>query len=108
MVTKGSSQVVELVHGLHEESPRVMELEVGLHHECPGSDDRSPGVVKLVMRLHHGSPKVVKLEVGLHQGCFIREQEVSRGSEASDEASPPKMQEGEVHDGTSPWEFQGA
>ena len=31
---------------------------------------------------------------------------MSRGGEASDRASPPKMQEGEVHDGTSPWEFQ--
>ena len=35
---------------------------------------------------------MVKLEVGLHQGCFIREQEVSRGGEASDGASPPKIQ----------------
>ena len=31
---------------------------------------------------------------------------MSRGGEASDGASPPKMQAGEVHDGTSPWEFQ--
>ena len=23
-------------------------------------------------------------------------------------ASPPKIQEGEVYDGTSPWEFKGA
>ena len=29
------------------------------------------------------------------------------GGEVSDRASPPKMQEGEVHDGTSLWEFQG-
>ena len=58
-------------------------------------------MVKLVMGLHHGSPTVVKLEVGLHRGCYIREHEVSRGGEASDGASPPKMQEGEVHDGTS-------
>ena len=42
---------------------------------------------------------MVKLELGLHQGCYIREHEVSR-------ASPPKMQEDEVYDGTSPWEFQ--
>ena len=48
-------------------------------------------MVKLVMGLHHGSPKVVKLKIGIHQGCFIREQEVFRGNEASDEASPPKM-----------------
>ena len=27
--------------------------------------------------------------------------------EASVGASPPKVREGEVHDGTSPWEFQG-
>ena len=80
----------------------MVELEVGLHHGCSGSDHRSPGVVKLVMGLHHGSPRVVKLEVGLHQGCFIREQEVSQGGEASDGASPPKIQESEVHDGTSP------
>ena len=66
------------------------------------SDYRCHGVVKLVMELHHGSPRVVRLEVGFHQGCFIREQEVSRGSEASDGTSPPKMQEDEVHDGTSP------
>ena len=66
-------------------------------------------MVKLVMGLHHGSPKVVKLEVGLLQlGCYIKEHEVSRDGEASDKASPPKMQEGEVHDGTSPWEFQRA
>ena len=38
----------------------------------------------------------------------MREQQVSRGGEASDRASSPKMQEGEVHDGTSPWESQGA
>ena len=88
-------------------APRVVELEVGLHHGCPGSDHRSPGVVKLVIGLDHESPRVVKLEVGLHQECFIKEQEVSWGSEASDGASPPKMEEGEVHDGTSPWEFQG-
>ena len=86
----------------------MVKLEVGLHHGYPGSDHRSLGVVKLVMELHHGSPIVVKLEVGLHQGCFIRKQEVSRGGEASDGASPQKMQEGEVHDGTSPWESQGA
>ena len=48
----------------------------------------------------------MKLEVGLHQRCFIREQEVSRGGEASDRASSQKMQEDEVYDGTSPWEFQ--
>ena len=47
---------------------------------------------------------MVKLELGLHQGCYIREHEVSQGGEASDGASPPKMQEGEVHDGTSLWE----
>ena len=54
------------------------------------------------MELHYGNPNVVKLEVGLYQGCYIREHEVFRGGEASDGASPPKMQEGEVHDGTSP------
>ena len=121
MVTKRSSKVVELVHGLHprnpivvklvyglhQESPRVVELEVGLHHKCSSSDHRSPKVVKLVMGLHYGSPKVVKLEVGLHQGCFIREQEVSWGGKASDGTSLPKMQEGDVHDGTLPWKFQG-
>ena len=99
--------MVKLVHGLHQESPKVMELEFGLHHECPGSNHRSSGVVKLMMGLHYGSPRVVKLEVGLHQGCFIREQEVSQGGKASDGASLQKMQEGEVHDGISPWEFQG-
>ena len=67
MVTKGSSQVMKLMHGLQQESPRVVELEVGLHHGCPDSDHRSPGVVKLVMGLHHGSPRVVKLKLGLHQ-----------------------------------------
>ena len=65
-------------------------------------------MVKVVVGLDHGSPRVVKLEVGLHQGCFIREQEVSQGGEASDRASLPKMQEGGVHDGTSPWKFQEA
>ena len=73
-----------------------------LHYECPCSDHRSSRVVKLVMGLHHGSPRVVKLKVGLHQGCFIKEKEVSRGDEASDGTSPPKMQESEIHDGTSP------
>ena len=64
--------------------------------------------MKLVMGFHHGSLREVKLEVGLHQCCFIREQEVSRGGEASNRVSPQKMQEGEVHDGTSPWKSQGA
>ena len=50
-------------------------------------------VMKLVMGLHHGSPMVVKLDLGLHQGCYIREHKVSRGGEASDGASSPKMQE---------------
>ena len=100
--------MVKLVHGLHQESLRVVELKVGLHHGCPGSDHSSPGVVKLVMGLHHGNPRVVKLEGGLHQECFIRELEVSLGGEASDGASPQKMQKSKVHDGTSQWEFQGA
>ena len=99
--------MVKLVHGLQQGSPKVVKLKVGLHHGSPDSDHRSSKVVKLVMGLHHGSPKVVKLEVGLHQGCYIKEHEVSWGGEASDGASPPKMQEGEVHDETSPWEFQG-
>ena len=99
--------MVKLVHRLHQESPKVVELEVGLHHRCLNSKHMSPGVVELVMWLHHGSPRVVKLEVGLHQGCYIWEHEVSRGGEVSDGASLPKMQEGEVHDGTSPWESQG-
>ena len=103
-----SPEVVKLVYGLHQKSPRMVELEVGLHHGCFGGDHGCRGVVKLVMGLHHGSPMVVRLEVGFHQGCSIREQEVSRGGEASNGASPPKMQVGEVHDGTSPWEFQGA
>ena len=80
--------MVKLVHGLHQESSRVENLEVGPHHGCPNSDHRSPEVVKLVMGLHHESPTVVKLEVGFYQGYFIREQEVSRGGEASDGASP--------------------
>ena len=63
---------------------------------------------ELVIGLHHGSPRVVKLEVGLHEGCYIREHEVFWDDEASDEASSPKVQEGEVHDGTLPWEFQEA
>ena len=99
---QGKFQVVELVHGLHQESPRVVELKVRIYHGCLSSDHRSPGVVKLVMGLHHGNPRVVRLEVGLHQRLFMKEQEVSWGGEASDGASPPKMQEGEVHDGTSP------
>ena len=61
-----------------------------------------------VIGLHHGSPRVVKLEVRPHQGYFIRDQEVFRGGEASDGASPQKMQEGELYDGTSPWESQEA
>ena len=96
--------MVKVMHGLHQESPKVVELKVELHHGCVGSDHRSPRVVELVMWFHHESPKVVKLELGLHQGCFIREHEVSRGGEASDKASLPKMQEGKVHDGTSLWE----
>ena len=51
---------------------------------------------------------MVKLVMRLHQRCYIREHEVSRVGEASVGASPPKMQEGEVHDGTSSWECQGA
>ena len=98
--------MVELVYGLHQENPRVVELEVGFYHGCLGSDYRSPGVVELVMWLHHGSPRVVKLVMRLHQRCYVREHEVSRGGEASNGTSQPNMQEGEVHDGTSPWEFQ--
>ena len=48
----------------------------------------------------------MKLELGFHQGCYIREHDVSQGNEASNGASPPKMQEGEVHDRTSLWDFQ--
>ena len=69
----------------------MVELEVGLHHGCLGGDHGCLGVVKLVMELHRGSPTMVKLETGLYQGCYIREHEVSRGGEASDGASPPKM-----------------
>ena len=65
-------------------------------------------MVKLVHGLHQESSRVVELKLELYQGCFIREQEVSKGSEASNGASPQKMQEGEVHNGTSPWESQGA
>ena len=64
MVTKGSSKVVKLVHGLHQESPKVMELKVGLYRGCSNSDHRTPEVVKLVLGLHHGSPRVVKLGWG--------------------------------------------
>ena len=84
----------------------MVKLVHGLHHGCLGGDYGCPEVVKLVMELCHGSPMVVKLEVGLHRGGYIREHEVFRGGEASVGASPPKVQEGEVHDGTSPWEFQ--
>ena len=79
----------------------------GLHHGCLGGDHGCPDVVKLVMGLHRGCPMVVKLEVGLYRGGYVREHEVFRDGEASVGASPPKVQEGEVHDGTSPWEFQG-
>ena len=83
--------MVKLVHGLLQESPTVIELEVGLYHGCLGGDHGCLGVMKLVMGLHRGSPTVMKLEVGLHQRCYIREYEVSRGGEASDGASPPKI-----------------
>ena len=95
------------MHGLHHKSLKVVKLVHRLHHGCLGGDDGCPEVVKLVMGLHRGSPMVVKLKVGLHVGGYIREHEVFRGGEASDRASPPKVREGEVHDGTSPWEFQG-
>ena len=85
----------------------MVKLVHGLHNGCLGGDYGCPVVVKLVMGLHHRSPMVVKLKVGLHQGCYIREHEVSQGGRASGRASPPKVREGEVHDGTSPWEFQG-
>ena len=95
------------MHGLHHKSPKLVKLVHGLHHGCLGGDHGCPGVVKLVMGLYRGSPMVVKLEVRLHQGGYIREHEVSRGGGASDGALPPKVREGEVRDGTSPWEFQG-
>ena len=95
------------MHGLHHKSPKVVKLVHGLHHGCLGGDHGCPILVKLVMGLHRGSPMVVKLEVRLYQGGYIREHEVSRGGGASDGASPPKVREGEVRDGTSPWEFQG-
>ena len=95
------------MHGLHHKSSKVVKLVHGLHHGCLGEDHGYPEVVKLVMGLHRGNPMVVKLEVGLHRGGYIREHEVFQVGEASDGASPPKVREGEVHDGTSPWEFQG-
>ena len=95
------------MHGLHHKNPKVVKLVHRLHHGCPGGDHGCSGVVKLVMGLHRSSPMVVKLKVGLHQGGYIREHEVSQGGGASDRASPPKVREGQVHDGTSPWEFQG-
>ena len=107
MATKGKSGMVELVCGPHHRSPKVVKLVHGLHHGCQSGDHGCPVVVKLAMGLHHGSPMVVKLEVGLHEGGYIREHEVFRGGEASDGASPPRVPEGEVHDGTSPWESQG-
>ena len=95
------------MHGLHHKSPKVVKLVHRLLHGCHGGGHGCPEVVKLVMGLHRGCPMVVKLEVGFHQGGYIREHEGSRGGGASDGASPPKVREGEVHDGTSPWEFQG-
>ena len=85
----------------------MVKLVHRLHHRCPGGDHGCSRVAKLVMGLHRGSSMVVKLEVGLHEGGYIREHEVFRGGEASDGASPLKVRESEVHDGTSPWEFQG-
>ena len=85
------------MHGLHHKSPKVVKLVHGLHHGCQSGDHGCAREVKLVMGLHRGSPMVVKLEVGLHRGGYIREHEVFRG------ASPPKVPEGEVHDGTSLW-----
>ena len=98
---------MELVRGLHHRSPKVVKLVHELHHGCQSRDHGCPREVKLVMGLHRGCPMVVNLEVGLHRGGYIREQEVFRGGKASDRASPPKVREGEVHDGTSLWEFQG-
>ena len=46
---------------------------------------------------------MVKLKVGLHHGCPNSEQEVSRGSEASDGALQWKSQGSGVHNGASPW-----
>ena len=99
--------MVELVHGLHHRSPKVVKLVRGLHHGCQSGDHGCPREVKLVMGLHRGCPMVVKLKVGLQRGGYIRGHEVFRGGEASDGASPPKVREGEVQDGTSSWEFQG-
>ena len=38
MVTKGSSYVVELVHGLHCRCPGEVKLVCGLHHVSYGGD----------------------------------------------------------------------
>ena len=95
------------MHGVHHRIPKVVKLVHGLHHGCQSDDHGCPREVKLVMGLHRGCPMVVKLEVGLHRGGYVMEHEVSWGGEASVGASPPKVREGEVHDGTSPWEFQG-
>ena len=83
----------------------MVKLVHGLHHGCHGGDHGCSEVVKLVMGLHRGYPMMVKLEVGLHRGGYVREHEVFRGGEASDGASPPKVQEDGVHEGTSRWEF---
>ena len=86
-----------IIHDLHD-CMMVVELKIGLHSGYFGSNHGNLGVVKLVMEHHQGSPKVVKLVMKLHQECFIREQEVSQGSEASDGASPCKLQGRRVHD----------
>ena len=55
-------------------------------------------MVELEVVLHHGCPRVMKLVMRVYQGCFIREQEVFQGHEASDRASLHKLQGGGVHD----------
>ena len=74
-------EVVKLVIGLHQWSPRVMELKNELHLRCSNNNHRSLRVVKLEMGLHHGSVKVVEFMIEPDHGSL-------KDGEVSDKTSP--------------------
>ena len=81
----------------------MVELVCGVHHVSSGGGQ---GKFQSGEASAWASPRESNGGEARSWGCFIRELEVSQGDEASDGASPPKLQEGEVHNGTSPWELQ--
>ena len=63
--------------------------------------------MEYVLKLYYRNPIVVMLKVGLHYQCSDSKQEVSWGSEASNEAPSQESQGGRNYDEASPWKLLG-